>query len=532
MHGFFGSYGQKMTWNLSKFDNQSFVKREHSRGSFCVSQITLQKFLDDKYFIDSDGYFLATEGVLLEADTPEKAIQRYKAGDRCFWDSWRGSFCGLLYDQQKDTLLIFNDHIGSKMLFYTQTEDCISFASDLRILTRTTNSHTLNDYYAHAILNNGCNNDNSTFVKGIFRLTAGQYLEINGTHIQVHTYHTFDNTPWTYDERTMIQETNRLFRQAVSRVVKKNDENGLKHFFPLSGGLDSRMAQWVARQLTQKPITNFTYSQTGHYDHLLPQEISRTLGNEWQFMALDGGDYITSIDGVCEYTEWLVNYMQPVEPYYFAKQQNWEDVGIVLTGINGDNIFATETDNKHEMARIYTQGFNGYSLGSPLIMQHFTETYSPFCDVDVLDYVLHISTIKRRNYHFYDQFVLTCYPEAAQWHHKYMQIGNRPAMVTLLGRNIPLRDVPKRIGMTLLKRLHIYDAYRATKEESMNPYDYWCQENPKIEEHLQHYYQDHLQLITNYSWFSICEEKMRLGTIMEKGKVLTVQSAITQLEII
>lgn len=474
---------------------------------------------------EADGCRLEVYGVLFEADSPQEAIRRYRQGETVFWDAWRGSFYGVLRDKKNDTTLLFNDHIGSKILFYTQTDRGVVFGHDLRELSQTTGMHTPDEHFIRAILEKGCTDDNRTFISGIHRLTAGQYLQARGNEVHVAEYHRFDNTPWAYDEQKMIAETDRLFRQAVARVIRKNEEEGWEHFFPLSGGLDSRMCQWVAHQIAKQPICNFTYSQTGHFDHLLPKEISKALGNEWVFMPLDGGQYLVEIDAVCAASQWLVNYMGPVEIAAFVRQQDWSKKGVVLTGVNGDNIFATETDNAHEMARIYTQGFNGNSLGSPLILQQYTESYSPFCDVDVLDYVLHVPTIKRRNYYFYDRWIMTCYPEAAQWHHKHARIGHRAAMVTIAGRNIPLHDVPKRIIMSLLRRLHIYDAYRQDGE-SMHPYETWLKENPRIAETITQYYETHKHLLDGTSYRAQCEEKMRIGSMMEKGKVLTILSAL------
>lgn len=483
----------------------------------------MSKFKPVEY--EADGCRLEVSGVLFEADSPQEAIHRYRQGETVFWDTWRGSFCGVLQDEKKDTIILFNDHIGSKMLFYAQTEKGFFFGRDLRKLSQKTGLHTPDETFIRAILEKGCTEDNRTFIRGIRRLTAGQYLCKNEQNVQVADYHRFDNTPWPYDEQKMIAETDRLFRQAVARVIRKNEEEGRAHFFPLSGGLDSRMCQWIAHQIANRPITNFTYSQTGHFDHLIPKEISKALGNEWVFMPLDGGQYLTDIDAVCAESQWLVNYMGPIEIATFARQQDWSQKGVVLTGVNGDNIFATETDNAHEMARIYTQGFNGNSLGSPLILQQYTESYSPFCDVDVLDYVLHVPSVKRRNYYFYDRWILSCYPEAAQWHHKHAQIGHRAAMVTVGGRNIPLRDVPKRIIMSLLKRLHIYDAYRE-EGESMHPYETWLKQNPQIADTIRHYYETHKHLLNGSLFRAQCEEKMRMGSMMEKGKVLTILSAL------
>ena len=65
----------------------------------------------------------------------------------------------------------------------------------------------------------------------------------------------------------------------------------------------------------------------------------------------------------------------------------------------------------------------------------------------------------------------------------------------------------------------------------MNPYDFWAKNNPIIKEHLQHYYQRHRPCLTPFRWLSTCDEKMRFGSIMEIGKVLTVESAIENLQL-
>ncbi len=488
-----------------------------------LTQLTLPKFLNDKYFTSHDGCFLATEGVLFEADSPKKAIARYRKGETTFWSSWRGSFAGVLYDSQTETLLLFNDHIGSKMLFYAMVNGQLVFASDLRVLAKTVGASRPNETFMQTILDNGYAQDDSTFVQGIFRLTAGDYIRMEKNHFVRKPYYRFDNTPYPYNEKEMIAKADTLFRQAVERVIRKNENEGLQHFFPLSGGLDSRMCQVIAHEIATKPIVNFTYSQTGHYDHLLPQEISKSLGNKWEFMPLDGGDYLSNVDAIAGATEWLINYNGPSEIYAFASQQDWRKKGIVLTGVNGDNIMATITDYRHEMALLYSLSFAGNGLGSPQVLQHYTESYSPFCDVDVLDYVLHIPTNKRHNYTFYDQWILTCYPQAAQWHHKHEQIGKRKVLVTIAGRDIPLRDLPKRAIMFVLKRLHIYDAYRA-QGDSMNPYDDWAKSNPKLVQALDNYYQKYKHLLPQH-FVSECEKKMR-GPIYERNKVLTVLSGL------
>lgn len=474
---------------------------------------------------EEDGCRLEVYGVLLEADSPEQAIRRYRNGETTFWNDWRGSFWGILNDHRTGTTLVFNDHIGSRILFYAKTEEGCLYDIDLKALSRATGNNQPNEQFIRAIVEKGYSGDNSTVYQGINRLLAGQYLLIRGKEVCLETYHRFTNDPYSYNEAEMLAETDRLFRQAVARVIRKNEQEGLSHFFPLSGGLDSRMCQIVAHQIANQPITNYTYSQTGHYDHLLPREISHSLGNKWQFMALDGGDYLARVDEISTATQWLINFNGPSEMYAFASQQDWDGKGIVLTGVNGDNILAVITDSSHEMELLYSLSFAGNGLGSPQVLQHYTESYSPFCDVDFLEYVLHIPAARRRNYAFYDKWIMTYYPEATRWLHKHEPIGRRHTMVTIAGRNIFLRDVPKRIAWYILKRLHLYDGYKID-EDSMNPYDRWAQSNPKLMPALDAYFEAHKQLLKGLSMEQELLQLCQRGNITEKCAVLTILSAL------
>ena len=151
MHGLFGSIGQGVTWDFTSLSANHLVQREHTEKSFHLYQFTLPKFLNDKYFYEEDGCFLATEGVLFEADSPAQAITRYRRGETTFWDSWRGSFCGVLYDKKANILLLFNDHIGSKMLFYSHTADGFVFASDNRLLAKTISAKEYNKQFIQVL---------------------------------------------------------------------------------------------------------------------------------------------------------------------------------------------------------------------------------------------------------------------------------------------------------------------------------------------------------------------------------------------
>ena len=521
MYGFRISIGKPVEWQFPKQQN-TFVRHWKIDG-IRLSQWSLSKFEKDKLWLEDGKCFLAIEGVLFNRDGIANQWQQTDVS------AWRGSFACVRIDRQTREVKVYNDQIGSHMIFWCQTEQGIYLSSDLFELAHVCGINDMNPAFMERILDMGYGTDSSTMVTGIRRLGAGQVLTVRNGKAEVTQYYRFDNRPLHWNEKEALARTNELFRQAVKRVIDKNEEYGLKHFYPLSGGLDSRMVQTVARQLTDAPITNFTYSQTNHYDHLLPEKIAAFLGNEWRFLPLNGGDYLTKVDEITRSTQGLVNYNGPSEIYYCSIRFDWQEAGIVVTGVNGDNIFSVETDSAHEIERLYSLSFAGNGLGSPLVLQQYTETYSPFCDVDVLDYVLRIPLKKRWNYRFYDQWILRYYPEAAQWDHKGEQIGHRRIVLPVMGRNIPLKDLFKRISFAILKRLHIYNGYRMEEGVSMNPYDTWAKTNPHLRKAIDNYYNAYRNLLAQYPDIQKkAETIMREGGVYDQCAVLTILSAIRQ----
>lgn len=521
MYGFRINIGKETNWPLIP-DTQSFI-RQWDNEAIHITQWSLLKFEKDKLWIDTPDFFLAVEGVLFNRDEIIHNLPQMDVSD------WRGSFACVRVNKSTQEMEVYNDQIGSHMLFWCQDAHTIYISSDIFDLAQVSGINQPNPTYMEAILQRGYAKDDSTMIIGIQRICAGEVLQINMGKTKKETYYHFDNKPLHALNDTTLDETNRLFRQAIQRIVRKNEEYRLRQFYPLSGGLDSRMVQIIARQLTNEPITNFTYSQTGHYDHLLPQQIAKFLGNEWTFLPLDGGDYLTKIDSITRSTQALINYNGPAEIYYCSTQFNWKNVGVIATGVNGDNIFSVETDSDHEIERLYSLSFAGNGLGSPLVLQQYTETYSPFCDVDVLEYVLHIPLSERWNYHFYDKWILRYYPEAAQWDHKGENIGNRRIVVPICGRNIPLCDLPKRIVFTLFKRLHIHDFYLEKEGESMNPYDTWIQNNVTLREYITNYYNENKDLLLPFP--DIAQQAKQImynSAFYSQCAVLTILSAIRQ----
>ena len=570
MHGIFGTYHTDCVLDFSALSGE--LERRHKVLPSCtLYQYTLPKFLDDKVFCTSGKYEYVLEGVILNAN---QLMQTYECltmhdlvskmhrqlGDT-FFSQFRGSFCGAIYDTELDQLILYTDQIGSKNVFYAKDGEGTVFASELKVLSDSISKRGKLEYdegFMYSILLYGFSPVYHTIYDGILRIPAGTCLRIRGNHLEIVKYHRFHNRPNALSLQENIDRLNELYSQAIKRVLEKNAAYHYMNYLPLSAGLDSRMTNCVAKTLTDDPITNITYSQTGFYDEIVPKQLSGYWGNRHVFQPLDGGICLKELDTIIAMTEGLLHYSGAAESWQSFRYVNPDDVGVVLTGINGDQIlnissavqdysknyvlgdgalipkhldkikpffpkeFWEEYENK-EIFYLYVRAFMFSILGSPLIQQNIGETYSPFSDVDLVEFICSIPLKYRRNYFIYDQWVMQKYPDMLQWKHNGIYtIGHRSKVVKICGREIALKDVAKRMCWKILKELRIYDFYRLREGQSMNPEDSWFEDNEDLKQFANDYYRANRYRLEVYPEILKIADEFFHGDATEKMQVLTL----------
>ena len=574
MFGFFGKYGNDVEeYDLSLLTKDNCIYRKYSHDGLVIQHKTLNKFLNDKVFCDDEKYFFLLEGVILNDD---ELYMRYSVNDELksllpylyetegetFWNVLRGSFSGVFYDKKNDILLVYTDHIGSKFVFYASINNTCYFSSDLKILIDTLSKSTHLQYsiqFAYSMLTFGYSPNYQTIIDRIQRLPAGHYIKMQDGKMTVNKYHQFTNLPSKTSLDENVEQLDVLFRQALTRILRKNEQYGYDNYMPLSAGLDSRIVTCVGNQLAKNPIYSITYSQTGYYDETIPKEISKYLGTKMIFTALDGGEYLKKIDESVSRTCGLIHYSGPAQVMEGVKKIDLENVGVIATGMHGGDVVGTSFTKKsysqkpfwgfeayslkllpslkkhlspqfydiysnQEIYSLYVRGFSCANLGSPIIFQDFTESYSPFCDVDFLEFAYSIDVKQRWDHVLYDAWILKKYPEMAKWKHNgTREIGEKEYPISVFSRRIPMKSLLKRTLMFILKKTRTYNFELITNGTSMNPIDSWLRDNDS----LQNYFDNYLK---NNEWLLQIDKQLQAdakylyknGTGMEKMQVLTL----------
>lgn len=587
MPGFIAHIGNGKLQFAPEKRTKLVVNRMEGKG-FLIERRVVNKFMNDRLFSETDKYIVVVEGVIVNnhnlmekyqsATWLDCVVNMYEQeGDR-FFNAFRGSFSGLLYDKAQDKWLVYTNHIGDKQVFVYHTSDGYLFASEIGFIADTCKlngwSLSLDETGAYFTLTHGFCIEDITLIKEIRKLPAGYYYKLQNGQLSDIQYHRFSNKPKEMSKDEAVDGIDRLFRQAVKREFEKDKEYGYQHIACLSGGLDSRMTVWVSHQMGYTNQLNITYSQSGYLDFSIAQQIAIDLHHDWLFKPLDGGDCIREIDNVTSIAYGSATFFGLAHGYSMERLINYDDYGIIHTGQIGDSIIGTffkrngynpeygtgqgayslelidrlkdyKFKHKYENEEIfclYTRAFTGANQGL-LTFQENSESYSPFTDVDFLEFAYSIPVDLRYNHRIYFDWILDKYPHAGEyvWEHTNALIQRlekrKIRTMKIFGHIIPHFTEPtfkKYLHGFIHRRLQCHkrnnQAKRIPSKHNMNPIDYWYQSNPFLREFIDSYWKDNEYLLPHNQLGKDMLHLYKDCAFFNKLQALTVLAALKRLK--
>lgn len=588
MPGFIAHIGKEKILFAPETRTKLVIDRIESPLGYQIERRVVNKFMNDRLFIDTGKYTIVLEGIVLnnyelmaqyKALTWQNCIAKmYEQEGDAFFNAFRGSFSGMFYDKHLDKWLIYTNHTGEKQVFYTQIQEGLLIATEMRYMVETMRLNhqqiELNETGCYFTLTHGFCIEDHTLVQTIKKLEAGYYLRIGRDkkieHIQ---YYRFSNKPKQMTQEEAVEGIDRYFRQAIKRAFEKDREYGYKHIACLSGGLDSRMTVWVAHQMGYTDQLNITFSQSCYWDFSIAQKIAIDLHHDWLFKPLDGGDCIRLIDEVSPMTYGMTNFFNMCHGWSLERLIDYERYGIMHTGQLGDVVlgsfyktmqynplfkigqgaysqevierlsdyqFMHEYEDE-EIFCLYSRGFAGANQGL-LTYQENTEQYSPFMDVDLLEFAYSIPLELRFNHKIYFDWILDKYPAAAEYiwektRTKIHRFENRPLrIINIFGyevthwsegalfRNYIKGFIMRRLG---LKKKNVKrETPVIASKDKMNPVDYWYQTNPALREFIDAYWQEHKHLLPSNQLGKDMTHLYEDCVLYDKLQALSVLAAI------
>ncbi|GAO30611.1 hypothetical protein [Geofilum rubicundum] len=538
-----------------------------NRQPYTLTYSTSTKFGNDKINYENIDYILVLDGIVLNKKLlfnegsgeawSNYVISLYDKYGSCFFSKLKGSYYGCLFDKKKQKWIVFSDHIGSKPIYYFENQIFFCFSNNymelLKYIKEKSVSIGLNEKAAYLVLTYGFVFEDLTICKEVKRLMIGHFATIKDNSLSLTAFYKLGLNPIEISEEEAVDQIDIRFRAAVSLAFEKDKEYGYKHLAALSGGLDSRMTVWVAHDLGYTNQLNITFSQSNYLDETVAKQISSDLEHEWLFKSLDNGMYLKNLDETTEVTGGNALYSGLAHALSLYKYINFTDFGLLHSGQLGDVVlgsFSNIKAHKHykfgdggysqklvpvlknftfkdfypdkENFKLYIRGFNGANQGL-LAALEYTETWSPFYDIDFMEFALSIPIKLRSKHHIYKKWINTKYPKAAKyiWEKEKVPV-NYSLMVSFGGKHVPLSQLYTK----LLSKIGI-NTYGSNTKKDMNPLGYWIHNNEQLNSFLENYFRDHIVLLNNFPKLKgDCERLYFDGTGTEKAQVLTLLSAL------
>lgn len=544
------------------------LERTAQGDGYFAGVTALKKFEQDRLLLDDENALLLLDGAFFNnqelikeqggASWAQTARSLAQAAPNDFFNRFRGTFNGMYWNKKSGKAVAFTDHIASRNVYYYENETVVLVASNFNLIVETIKinrfSYTFSINAAKYMFSYGFMIDDSTFYEQVKKLYPGHCLRIEGKRARTEAYFTFDNrAPQQRSEQEYIDLLDETFRQAVRREFGKDQEYGYRHLADMSGGLDSRMVSWVARDLGFGDTVNLCYSQSGYLDETVAQQVANALDNEFFFESLDTAAFIYDIDEMVKMNFGSVFYASFTGGNRILRRMNLSDLGMQHTGLLGDmdeGSFALHPyheppaeEDRYRFSHLLESGaapevFNKYpnqelcwfsirgmmaGCSTNLIRQHYTETYSPFADVEFLQATFSIPLEVRMN-GIFKSWMIQRYPEATRFvYAKHgCRITDHPLKIRVKQSWYYTKEV------RILRRLMRWGVIaQKSRPLGMNPYDYWYENNARMREFMDGYFRKNLNRLQAYP--AVYEDAQRLytqGNTVDKLCVLTVLSVL------
>ncbi|MBR1368267.1 hypothetical protein RJ53_01650 [Methanocalculus chunghsingensis] len=554
---------------MQKIKEVSYLIDCSSYAHGLFGRCSLDKFSNDKTFSNKEGKLICVDGITFNL---QDLLHKYNAqsyGDLInlmekkygwqFVNRLRGNFSGYIHNETENTLLLFTDHIASKPVYYSfdKASGTLLFGSEIAPIIygmkKMGLSVTVDQDGAYSLLSLGYMLEDTTLFQEIHKLPPGNVLNFKNGTISLMEYYRIKSTPYIdEDDDTILAELDCRFREAIRMEYRKDLEYNYQHIATLSGGLDSRTNVGYAKKLGFDSILCFCFSQSDYDDDRIAKRICSEKGLEYLFFSLDHGNYLLeNIDEIIGSNSGQIFYAGSAHLYNVLKKISFKNYGLVHTGIAGEPLKGTslshgfhgeineeslnhitysktllgkvnisykeinELNENDEIFMFYQRAINCVWNGFRAIEQ-FTEYASPFLYHDFLDYVMRINPKRRYGENLYLNWINRYIPEFSEY--PWERYGLAPKYPKLILNNY-------RMGRALMRR------FNTGCNNSMNPAQYWWDNNPKLRDAIVASYEQDISIIDMYPPLSQDVHTLfENGTFIEKTQVLTLIRGLELLE--
>jgi len=277
----------------------------------------------------------------------EWIAELYQAHGQDFATYLKGSFIVLVIDQERQWVLLANDRLASRPLFYFQDETAFYFTPEIKSLLAIPSLRRM--LYLPAVadfLTNGHFTTNHTLLERVHWLDSATVLCISGEQVKQKKYWQFAIQEDVRDLGldTYREKLSHLLRQAVRRCLSTDARYGIL----LSGGHDSKSILGSSLEiLPAQTINTISWGREEnipHSDCVVARRLAEALGTNHQFYLLTAEEILADFRTFVWMGEGLTDFPEAYTVFDRIREQ--QAVDIVLRGDQcfGDSHWTTVHD--------------------------------------------------------------------------------------------------------------------------------------------------------------------------------------------
>lgn len=270
----------------------------------------------------------------------ETILHLYAAlGDDCV-QRLRGMFAFVLWDAERQRLLMARDRLGIKPLYYAWTDTELLFASEIKgVLAGYEGPRRLNHAVLPEYLATGFYSGPETFFRGVRKLQPGRLLAGAAQRARERRYWQLPPMP-SDDDGTDLQTASRRLGERLSSVVRSHLMSDVPVGVFLSGGLDSSGIAAIAKELYPHPMHTFSVAfDTQEANELsYAREVAGALQTQHHEVVVAASEFFRSVPRLLWHEDEPIAFPSSI-PLYFVSALAQRYVKVVLSGEGADELF-------------------------------------------------------------------------------------------------------------------------------------------------------------------------------------------------
>ena len=301
-------------------------------GKVIVYNGEIYNFLEIKIELEKEGYNFESHSdceVLLSA-----------------WDKWgldcldkiRGMFSFVIWDKNNKKVYLVRDPFGKKPLLYSQKNNSIAFASDLKALEKIINTGGIDTLAVQSLFKLRFIAEPLTIYKNAKKIPSGNLAIFDEDNFNIKRWYNLPKNEDLYLNKNFIKtELIKIFDSAVNKRLISDVPVGVF----LSGGIDSSLIVASLAEMNAN-VPCFTMGFKGSSTYYEERPNAKKLADHFGMKHYDFE--ISDIEVLKKLPLFFEACDEPFAdssavPYYFLSQNVKEKVTVALSGDGGDEIF-------------------------------------------------------------------------------------------------------------------------------------------------------------------------------------------------